>query len=56
MRDLAFASLAQDRLVSLIRVGNHASRRVAEKIGMSLVEKTERNGVLYWLYRVEATS
>jgi ribosomal-protein-alanine N-acetyltransferase len=53
IRDFAFTTLALDRLISLIRVGNDRSRRVAEKIGMSLVEDVERNGATYWLYRIE---
>jgi ribosomal-protein-alanine N-acetyltransferase len=53
VRDFAFATLGLDRVVSLIRVGNDRSRRVAEKIGMSLVEEIARNGATYWLYRVE---
>ena len=53
VRDFAFATLALDHVVSLIRVGNDRSRRVAEKIGMSLVEQIERNGATYWLYRVD---
>ncbi len=55
VRDLAFADLQLKRLVSLIRVGNLASRRVAEKVGMSLAEQVERNGVAYWLYAIDAT-
>ena len=53
VRDFAFMTLQLDRLVSLIRVGNLRSRRVAEKIGMSLVENLERNGAPYWLYGIE---
>jgi ribosomal-protein-alanine N-acetyltransferase len=52
VRDFAFTTLGLDRVVSLIRAGNDRSRRVAEKIGMSLVEEIERNGATYWLYRV----
>jgi len=55
VRDLAFADLQLKRLVSLIRVGNLASRRVAEKVGMSLAEQVGRNGVAYWLYAIDAT-
>jgi ribosomal-protein-alanine N-acetyltransferase len=53
VRDFAFTTLQLDHLISLIRVGNDRSRRVAEKIGMSLVEDVERNGAAYWLYRIE---
>jgi ribosomal-protein-alanine N-acetyltransferase len=52
VRDFGFTTLALNRLVSLIRVGNDRSRRVAEKIGMSLVRKLERNDAAYWLYQV----
>ncbi len=52
VRDLAVGALALPRVVSLIRVGNGASRRVAEKIGMRLAEETRRGGVPYWLYEL----
>jgi RimJ/RimL family protein N-acetyltransferase len=52
VRDFAFDELGLDRLVSLIRVGNEASRRVAEKVGMSFVEQIGRNGTAYWLYAI----
>lgn len=53
VRDFAFATLQLDRLISLIRVGNDRSRRVAEKIGMSLIEELDRNGARYWIYGIE---
>jgi [ribosomal protein S5]-alanine N-acetyltransferase len=53
VRDFAFTTLQLDRLISLIRIGNDRSRRVAEKIGMSLAEELDRNGARYWVYRVE---
>jgi ribosomal-protein-alanine N-acetyltransferase len=52
VRDLAVGALALPRVVSLIRVGNAASRRVAEKIGMRLAEETTRGGVRYWLHEL----
>ena len=52
VRDLALGQLALRRVVSLIRVGNVASRRVAEKIGMRLAEETARGAVRYWLYEL----
>jgi ribosomal-protein-alanine N-acetyltransferase len=55
VRDLALGELGLDRLVSLIRVGNDRSRRVAEKVGMSLAELIDRQGVAYWLYAMDAT-
>lgn len=54
VRDYAFRTLALPRLVSLIRVGNVASRRVAEKIGMELSETLRRHGQEYWLYTLVA--
>ena len=53
VRDLAFGQLALARIVSLIRVGNTASRRVAEKVGMRLVADTTRNDVRYWLFELQ---
>ena len=52
VRDYAFEALQLTRLISLIRVGNEASRRVSEKIGMQLVEEITRSGVSYWKYSV----
>ena len=54
VRDHAFRALALPRLISLIRQGNGASRRVAEKIGMRLAENVVRDGRDYWLYALEA--
>jgi ribosomal-protein-alanine N-acetyltransferase len=50
MRDFAFESLRLPRLISLIRPGNVASRRVAEKIGMRLERGIDRSGRRYWLF------
>ena len=50
VRDLAFDALELPRLVGLIRRGNAPSRRVAEKIGMTLDSEPERDGQRYWLY------
>jgi ribosomal-protein-alanine N-acetyltransferase len=54
VRDCAFNVLNLPRLISLIRVGNAASRRVSEKIGMRFVAEITRNGVSYWEYAVES--
>jgi ribosomal-protein-alanine N-acetyltransferase len=54
VRDYAFETLGLPRLVSLIRVGNGASRRVAEKVGMSLEARSERHGVDYWIFALDA--
>jgi ribosomal-protein-alanine N-acetyltransferase len=50
VRDYAFGALALPRLISLIRRGNAASRRVAEKIGMHLDAEITRGGQPYWRY------
>jgi [ribosomal protein S5]-alanine N-acetyltransferase len=54
VRDYAFESLRIPRLVSLIRVGNTASGRVAEKVGMRLQEQSERHGIAYWIFAMDA--
>ena len=53
VRDHAFRVLALPRLISLIRHGNGASRRVAEKIGMHHAEDVVRDGRDYWLYALD---
>lgn len=50
VRDYAFQTLELPQLISLIRVGNVASKRVAEKIGMQLLSEYERYGNHYWKY------
>jgi ribosomal-protein-alanine N-acetyltransferase len=50
VRDYAFDVLHLPQLISLIRVGNFASRRVAEKVGMRLVEEFTRYEMRYWKY------
>lgn len=53
VRDAAFTQLGLERLVSLIRVGNTASRRVAERVGMQWERYVHRDGRWYWLYSCE---
>jgi len=53
VRDYAFNILHLPRLISLIRVGNLASKRVAEKVGLTLAEEIRRYGVQYWKYSLE---
>ena len=53
VRDYAFDHLHLPRLISLIGVGNLASRRVSEKVGMVLVEEITRYGIQYWKYSLE---
>jgi RimJ/RimL family protein N-acetyltransferase len=50
VRDYAFHVLHLPQLISLIRVGNLASKRVAEKVGMTLAEEFTRYGIRYWKY------
>lgn len=52
VRDFAFRTLELPRLVSLIRVGNQASKRVAEKTGMHFVDVIERYDIAYWQYAI----
>ena len=52
VRDYAFDVLKLPQLISLIRVGNLASQRVAEKVGMQLIEEFTRYDVHYWKYGI----
>ena len=53
VREYAFTVLRLPRLVSQIRVGNLASKRVAEKVGMGQRADVERHGLRYWQFTVE---
>ena len=53
VRDYAFEQLQMPRLISLIRVGNHSSQRVAEKVGLRCTEEITRHGHRYWHYMLE---
>jgi ribosomal-protein-alanine N-acetyltransferase len=53
VRDYAFGTLDLPRLVSLIRQGNDASRRVAEKVGLRLTETIQRGDSPYWVYDLD---
>ena len=53
VRDFAFNELGLSRLISLIRVGNAASRRVSEKIGMKLNAEFTTNGIQYLKYGID---
>ena len=50
VRDHAFLRLGLPHLISLIRHGNRASQRVAEKVGMILARDIARHDRPYWLY------
>jgi len=52
VRDYAFDILRLPQLISLIRVGNLASKRVAEKVGMTLADEFTRYGIQYWKYEL----
>jgi RimJ/RimL family protein N-acetyltransferase len=53
VRDYAFHDLKLPQLISLISVGNHSSKRVAEKAGMTLAEELTRYGIPYWKYALQ---
>ena len=55
VRDYAFMKLRLPGLVSLIRVGNDASKRVAERVGMTLISELTHDGSSYWKYGIERT-
>ncbi len=56
VRDYAFNVLGLPQLISLIRVGNNASRRVAEKVGMQYSSEFTRYGYRYWKYAMSSAS
>jgi RimJ/RimL family protein N-acetyltransferase len=49
-RDYGFSRLGAERLISLIRPENLPSRRVAEKIGLSLWKEVMWRGLLHCVY------
>jgi [ribosomal protein S5]-alanine N-acetyltransferase len=53
VREYAFNVLNLPRLISLIRVGNLSSKRVAEKAGLTLAEEITRYETRYWKYAME---
>jgi ribosomal-protein-alanine N-acetyltransferase len=52
-RDWAFAHLKTERLISLIRPENKASRRVAERTGMTVWKEVNWRGLLHYVYSIE---
>ena len=56
VRDYAFDVLNLAGLISLIRVGNEASKRVSEKIGMRFVNEFTKNEIHYWKYAIDGRS
>lgn len=55
-RDHAFGRLGLDRIVSLIRAENAASRRVAEKLGMSIEREAFWNDAPHLVYVLERSA
>ena len=53
VRDYAFNVLSLPRLISLIRIGNDAAKRVAERLGMTIISEFTRFGYRYWKYGIE---
>jgi RimJ/RimL family protein N-acetyltransferase len=53
VRDFAFNTLKLPGLISLVRKGNLSSRRVAEKIGMTLDEEITRYNTSYWVFSMK---
>ena len=51
-RDYGFAKLRVDRLISLIRPENLASRRVAEKNGMTIWKEVTKVDLLHYVYAI----
>jgi [ribosomal protein S5]-alanine N-acetyltransferase len=52
-RDYGFAKLKVDRLISLIRPENFASRRVAEKNGMTIWKEVTKVDLLHYVYAIK---
>jgi RimJ/RimL family protein N-acetyltransferase len=52
-RDFGFANLGVDRLISLIRPENLASRRVAEKNGMTISKEVIKADLLHYVYAIK---
>lgn len=55
LRDWAFGTLRLPRLISIIRIGNRASQRVAERLGMQCVGEFTRYGSRYWKYALDSS-
>jgi [ribosomal protein S5]-alanine N-acetyltransferase len=51
-RDYGFTNFKIDRLISLIRPQNLASRRVAEKNGMTIWKEVTRVNLLHYVYAI----
>jgi len=51
-RDYGFETLSKDSLISLIRPENVPSRRVAERVGMTIEKKTMHRNIEHYVYRI----
>jgi [ribosomal protein S5]-alanine N-acetyltransferase len=54
VRDYAFRVRGLTRLIRLIRQGNEASRRVAEKVGMRFEGILREENIAYWQFTCSA--
>jgi ribosomal-protein-alanine N-acetyltransferase len=52
-RDYGFDRLRAERIVSLVRIGNLPSRRVAEKVGMKLWKETTYRDLEHWVMAIQ---
>ncbi|MFN8186705.1 MAG: GNAT family N-acetyltransferase [Gaiellales bacterium] len=53
-RDYAFDVLGLERIVSMVSARNHASRRVAEKLGMTAEREAIWGGLPHLVYAIES--
>jgi ribosomal-protein-alanine N-acetyltransferase len=51
-RDYGFACLPFDRLVSIIRLENLSSRRIADKNSMTVWKEVTRVSLSHWVYSI----
>jgi RimJ/RimL family protein N-acetyltransferase len=52
-RDYGFERLGTERIISLVRVGNLPSRRVAEKVGMKLWKRVMWRDLEHWVMAIQ---
>jgi [ribosomal protein S5]-alanine N-acetyltransferase len=52
-RDYGFNRLGAERIISLVRIGNLPSRRVAEKVGMKLWKETIYRDLAHWVMAIQ---
>lgn len=54
--DLAFGEIGEEHVIAIVNPANHASRRVAEKIGMEVEREADAYGGQVVVYGMRATS